>query len=407
MAKKNSGILMDEKGNEFYPKSANDIRQCDRRLVYSDICAFEHKESFTGYIGLRLGTETLDSNGINSFTTIDGHIFDYATSTHFKIYSYIQPSSTRFLNSRCYITDSQKLIRIWLATDTNKYVWILFEPSSGATWNYPNVTITNMSLGWTAGDEFNSKFTEGWQMQLFSDTSSFSNITECHPLGHVSGGIFNRGSWNEPDRGAVTQILDNSGQQHSVLVGTDYNGNRLYGIDWLDNTTLGNQHVRLYAGNNYLHFGGGQSVVNYSGKPIVCRRALFTNNANDKTYNSGTYVPLNTEYYNDTDGLIVNNNDGSFRFNFTGWVKVSFNVWLGSLSDNARPWVRLVRSDGWVYSDSIAMNSCGYHSFSISDRICYVTSGQWLGINVGLQAGTYRLDGGTGNTNSYIEIELL
>lgn len=66
----------------------------------------------------------------------------------------------------------------------------------------------------------------------------------------ISGGTFNRGSWNEPNEGALTQIIDNSGSQHSVIVGKGKDGNRHYGIDLLD--SYDNPQMKLYAGDNYL-----------------------------------------------------------------------------------------------------------------------------------------------------------
>lgn len=71
-----------------------------------------------------------------------------------------------------------------------------------------------------------------------------------------SADTFNRGSWNKPTKGLITQITDNSGAQHSVIVGLKSDETtRLYGIDLLDSDS--NPIMALYAGTNYLQLGDG------------------------------------------------------------------------------------------------------------------------------------------------------
>lgn len=65
-----------------------------------------------------------------------------------------------------------------------------------------------------------------------------------------SNGSFNKGGWNAPTKGALTQVIDSSGSQHSVIVGVDSSNKRYYGIDLLDNIT--SPVMRLYAGSKYF-----------------------------------------------------------------------------------------------------------------------------------------------------------
>lgn len=70
----------------------------------------------------------------------------------------------------------------------------------------------------------------------------------------VSRGTFNRGEWNAPAAGALTQMLDGGGGQHSVIVGVGENGVRYYGIDLLNGYT--DLKMRIYAGDNYIEIRG-------------------------------------------------------------------------------------------------------------------------------------------------------
>lgn len=77
----------------------------------------------------------------------------------------------------------------------------------------------------------------------------------------TSSGTFNRGSWGVPKIGIITQIGDNTAEQHSVIVGQKSNGDRNYGIDFYDSDT--NPIMRLYSGSTYLEISPG--VINTNG----------------------------------------------------------------------------------------------------------------------------------------------
>lgn len=66
-----------------------------------------------------------------------------------------------------------------------------------------------------------------------------------------SNSRFNRGSWNGPTKGLITQVGDNSGTQHSPVVGLKSDGEtRNYGIDFLNSDA--NPRMRIYSGSNFL-----------------------------------------------------------------------------------------------------------------------------------------------------------
>ena len=104
----------------------------------------------------------------------------------------------------------------------------------------------------------------------------------------ISSGSFNRGSWNAPTVGALTQIIDNSNSQHSVIVGKDTSGKRYYGLDFFDSTT--SQSLRLYAGSKYLELS---STANINGDKILTLNKAFPINSVYFTYtnvNPGTFL---------------------------------------------------------------------------------------------------------------------
>ena len=103
-----------------------------------------------------------------------------------------------------------------------------------------------------------------------------------------SNGSFNKGSWNAPKTGLITQIIDNSNSQHSVIVGRDSLGNRHYGLDFYDNTS--SRVARLYAGTNYLELG---STTTINGDKILTLNKAFPVNSIYLTYtniNPGTFL---------------------------------------------------------------------------------------------------------------------
>jgi hypothetical protein len=98
-----------------------------------------------------------------------------------------------------------------------------------------------------------------------------------------SSGNTNQGSWNGPTVGTVTQVVDNTSAQHSVIVGKRLdNGARLYGIDLYDNYSA--PIMKLFAGNNELEIGPD---IKKNGTILLKK----TDVVNNMTTNDGT-LPL-------------------------------------------------------------------------------------------------------------------
>lgn len=79
--------------------------------------------------------------------------------------------------------------------------------------------------------------------------SSLVRLGETATNTILSSGGFNQGSWNSPINGAITQIVDDSGAQHSVITGRTSGGSRRYGLDFLDSAS---PIMRIYSGSGQL-----------------------------------------------------------------------------------------------------------------------------------------------------------
>ena len=134
---------------------------------------------------------------------------------------------------------------------------VLYELSDAFT------TVTYQS--YVSSAFFLMHFKRGGRGIAIGKTAEMDNLFECMlPMNIAeeiqSSGTFNQGSWNAPTSGAITQIIDNSGAQHSVIVGRNSSGQRLYGIDMFDNTDRSSAEMRLYSGNNYLAIKGNSII---------------------------------------------------------------------------------------------------------------------------------------------------
>lgn len=141
----------------------------------------------------------------------------------------------------------------------------------------------------------------------------------------ISDGTFNRGSWNMPTEGALTQILDNSSAQHSVIVGRGEDGNRYYGIDFLD--AYSDPNIRLYSGNHYLQIG---KHFEYDGKIVGAKNAVTLKLQTRKHIDyanpwTGYEIPLDTFNGNNIDNLFSQSGNG-IKVNRNANLLISGNV---------------------------------------------------------------------------------
>ena len=137
-----------------------------------------------------------------------------------------------------------------------------------------------------------------------------------------SSGTFNRGAWAAPTEGALTQVIEESSAQHSVVVGVNANDERVYGIDLFDSTTTPN--MRLYAGSDYIALG--HSGLMYSGYNItylvpIWSGTLNTTNATatmNQVISNFKYLEI---YFHDNDGYY-----DSKRVRIANGTAISVNV---------------------------------------------------------------------------------
>ncbi len=124
-------------------------------------------------------------------------------------------------------------------------------------------------------------------LEVAIDTSFDKNVTlktGGTTLGAISSESgFNRGSWNMPKQGMITQKTDNTNAQHSIMVGLSSTGNRIYGIDLYDSDSL--PRMRLYSGNGYLE-------VLPTGATIGGCYILTTDNIVNNLTSTSTTAPL-------------------------------------------------------------------------------------------------------------------
>lgn len=134
--------------------------------------------------------------------------------------------------------------------------------------------------------------------------------------------------------------------------------------------------------------------------------ACFQNAGAVQGLTSDSRIPLTTVILNNTNGKVIANSNGTFTINYTGYVKVSFNIWIHSTA-TSRPWLRL-RRNGIVISDVLDDLSSTYGTFSIANCIVGVSSGDYIEVICSTQNGeTFDVDYGVGYVTSYITIELL
>ena len=157
------------------------------------------------------------------------------------------------------------------------------------TWGYLDVQVAN-------GDTWNK--TDNWIWQTFYTTDgaiykryavnngSFTSWNRSVLAYQPIRSSANKGSWNQPTSGLLTQITDNSGAQHSVIVGLKSDGKtRAYGIDFLDNDS--SPHMRLYSGSKY--FSVQSDGVTWNGDYIL---ALHSHNMVANTAGSKSHIQL-------------------------------------------------------------------------------------------------------------------
>lgn len=95
-----------------------------------------------------------------------------------------------------------------------------------------------------------------WARNIFTTGGQFTGELS-------STGTFNQGSWGAKATGALSQIIDNTHAQHTVITGKDSSGNRHYSMELYDSTETNGRRMRLYTGNNGLQIAESTAVMTF------------------------------------------------------------------------------------------------------------------------------------------------
>ena len=166
----------------------------------------------------------------------------------------------------------------------------------------------------------------------------------------MSAGTFNRNSWGSSNKGALTQVVDDSGSQHAAVVGVNSNDERIYSIEFADSTT--NPNIRIYAGNNYLRFGASGLIYNeyYVQYLVPLWSGTLSTSGSTATLNQSIanfkyleiYFHDNDGYYDSTririaNGTAISTNVGHTAIGSSGYLKqmaVRFNTTTLTVNSN-------------------------------------------------------------------------
>lgn len=178
---KNSGILTDEKGNEFYPiASPRRFDVSNDGNTYTNPLAWFSGASTTGMIGIRLGQVDFQDC---SMITVKGHIYSYQSSVSFSASTYLYLTQGYFYAPVCEISNNKTLNNIYFAEDSNYNIWIILG-TANTFWSFPGVYIEDVHVGWQG--EHSTHWLQDWEVQIFTDTSTFRQITECKQQGALN-----------------------------------------------------------------------------------------------------------------------------------------------------------------------------------------------------------------------------
>ena len=129
--------------------------------------------------------------------------------------------------------------------------------------------------------------------QMWARTSANGTWNEWRqvPLvGEVLDTGLIKGAWNDPTRGAITIKTDNSGAQHSAIVGLKSDGStRLYGMDLLDSND--SPTIRLYAGSGWMQLSNAGNVScsgTFSPSSIIAHSSICTSLYDNSSGTNGT-----------------------------------------------------------------------------------------------------------------------
>lgn len=129
-----------------------------------------------------------------------------------------------------------------------------------------------------------------------------------------------------------------------------------------------------------------------------------------RSYSDGATILFTEEILNNSNGDIVFNNDGTITINKDGFISVSFLLWITGDTD-CRPWLHLGRTESGIFKDWVNVIddiSSGYVTLSANNVIIPVNTGDVFQLKIFVQnQKSIRVDGDSGSTSSYMQIEFI
>lgn len=126
------------------------------------------------------------------------------------------------------------------------------------------------------------------------------------------------------------------------------------------------------------------------------------------SYKGGSYIPFLNKVFDNTGGMFVPDGNGTITVNYTGYIRISCNLWIYSDNTSARPWLIIEHYPiGTTIAEAISSNTYNYQSLCVPDAVTYITSGSKIGIRV-YANDTFRINAGTDRENaSYVTLQIV
>lgn len=178
-----AGTLKDERGNNFYPRSANDHKIVGTTAeFFSDLYChmFARNPSITGHLALKVGN--VKQSNENFMITVKGHFFNYTGVTGWEASCYFKNNGTNtaYENCTCKIDNRTMVKDIHWATGTDGYVYLVFT-NGGQKWGYTTIYVDKVYVSWSINGYQN--LWSGWETAMVSDMSGFTVLCTCQHVG--------------------------------------------------------------------------------------------------------------------------------------------------------------------------------------------------------------------------------
>lgn len=178
-----AGTLKDERGNNFYPRSANDHKIVGTTAeFFSDLYChmFARNSRITGHLALKVGN--VKQSNENFMITVKGHFFNYTGVTGWEASCYFRNdgTNTAYENCTCKIDNRTMVKDIHWATGTDGYVYLVFT-NGGQKWGYTTIYVDKVYVSWSINGYQN--LWSGWETAMVSDMSGFTVLCTCQHVG--------------------------------------------------------------------------------------------------------------------------------------------------------------------------------------------------------------------------------